>query len=577
MDGIFSDALCLGYERLAAWAGLLDRINVFPVADADTGQNLKISLAPLRQPGDDNHALSRALLLAATGNSGNIAAAFLAGLLTAENVTELANAIHHGREQARQAVADPQPGTMLTVFDALVQITSNDDWNATIAGSNKIISHLEQTVADTRQMLPVLQEAGVIDAGALGMFIFLEAFFLRLVGPADELRAVTDIFPNLLTVAPEWKAEDRTRDYCVNALVLSAGAAEEARRRLVACGRSVVLSNTDDGLKIHLHTEDRDALRRSLESIGPVLAWSEESMVETVNKATISRNRVHIVTDAAGSFTLADAQALDVTLLNSYLIVGGHAYPETLYEPERLYEAMRRGVRVSTAQASIFERHQSYLSAVERHQKIIYLCVGSVYTGNYAVASAWCARLNRPERMTIIDTGAASGRLGLIALVTARLAGDGAEPETVQACAQEAVERCQEFVFLDQLKFLAAGGRISKARGFFGDLLHLKPVISPTPQGAVKVAVTRYRDDQIDFALKKLSVCFQPTDAPLIMIQYTDNRNWVEETAAARIRDVFPAAEIILRPLSLTSGAHMGPATWAVAFLPTRTSMGNGI
>jgi uncharacterized protein len=53
-----------------------------------------------------------------------------------------------------------------------------------------------------------------------------------------------------------------------------------------------------------------------------------------------------------------------------------------------------------------------------------------------------------------------------------------------------------------------------------------------------------------------------------VMLQYSDNRDWVEQTAAVRIRALLPAAEILFRPLSLTSGAHMGPGTWAVAFLP---------
>ncbi len=72
----FRQALVAGVERLTAWADLLDRINVFPIADGDTGRNLVISLAPLRRPDRDMQALSRDLLLSARGNSGNIASWF---------------------------------------------------------------------------------------------------------------------------------------------------------------------------------------------------------------------------------------------------------------------------------------------------------------------------------------------------------------------------------------------------------------------------------------------------------------------------------------------------------------------
>ena len=76
MIAAFPEAYIAGYERMAAWCDLLDEINVFPVADADTGRNLRISLNPLKQIDVPAEEMARRLLRAATGNSGNIAAAF---------------------------------------------------------------------------------------------------------------------------------------------------------------------------------------------------------------------------------------------------------------------------------------------------------------------------------------------------------------------------------------------------------------------------------------------------------------------------------------------------------------------
>lgn len=78
-------ALRMGYERLCAWSEVLDQINVFPVADGDTGRNLLTSLGPLRAPGSsDAQQLQEQLLFAARGNSGNIAVQFVAELLQAQ-------------------------------------------------------------------------------------------------------------------------------------------------------------------------------------------------------------------------------------------------------------------------------------------------------------------------------------------------------------------------------------------------------------------------------------------------------------------------------------------------------------
>ena len=78
------DAFVLGVERVAAWSDVLDDINVFPVADGDTGRNLIISLTPLRYLEKDQGNIIHKLLLSARGNSGNIAARFFSGFLTAD-------------------------------------------------------------------------------------------------------------------------------------------------------------------------------------------------------------------------------------------------------------------------------------------------------------------------------------------------------------------------------------------------------------------------------------------------------------------------------------------------------------
>ena len=97
MDAPFAPALIAGVERVTAWADLLDEINVFPVADGDTGRNLVVSLAPLRRIARGREQTVRELLLSARGNSGNIAARFFSGLLMADTLENMAGAIRQGR------------------------------------------------------------------------------------------------------------------------------------------------------------------------------------------------------------------------------------------------------------------------------------------------------------------------------------------------------------------------------------------------------------------------------------------------------------------------------------------------
>ncbi|WP_172684101.1 DegV family protein [Desulfosarcina cetonica] len=78
----------------------------------------------------------------------------------------------------------------------------------------------------------------------------------------------------------------------------------------------------------------------------------------------------------------------------------------------------------------------------------------------------------------------------------------------------------------------------------------------------------RSREEQLAFALQRLSRDLGKDTEAIILVQYTNNRPWVETIVVPAMASRYPAAEILLQPISLTSGAHMGPGTWAVAYLP---------
>jgi len=565
----FQKAHIAGVERVAAWSDVLDDINVFPVADGDTGRNLITSLTPLRYLDKDRDNTIHRLLLSARGNSGNIAARFFAGFLTAESYEHLLQAAKFGRDQAWQAVNNPIPGTMLTVFDALVELLEKNDFedkNEYVAG---IIEQLEKAVKSTPQLLPMLKQAGVVDSGALGMYIFLEGFFKSLIGQTNTLRPITAIFKGMLEISPSFQV-DMEEGYCVDTIIRFDDKNDEKASRLLQAGESVVVIPHKDYLKVHLHTQNTREAREQIESLGDVMQWSHDNIGTQIKdfKRPQEQRAIHIMTDAAGSVTRKDSRELGITLLDSYIIAGDKSLPETLFSPSELYKTMRDGVKVSTSQASIFERYQYYQRVVNQYPKVLYLCVGSVFTGNYDIAVEWKHNNDPGDRLTVIDTTAASGRLGTIVIATARYSAKTNDPGTVIDFAKRAIDACEEYVFLDKLKYLAAGGRLAKSSAFFGDMFRVKPIISPLAEGAKKVGAVKNRNDQLKFAIDKLEASFDKEASPFIMLEYTDNRRWVEDTVKRKIEKHYPSSEILLQPLSLTSGVHMGPGTWAVAFLP---------
>ena len=571
MDPQLRAALTIGYERLSAWSDLIDQINVFPVADADTGRNLMISLAPLHRSEAPTETILHRLLVSATGNSGNIAACFFAGFVAENPSKDLHRAIKIGRERAWQAISDPKPGTILTIFDTLLTTIQSAPVEALTAMYPSLIDRLEESVHSTADTLPELKVAGVVDAGALGMFIFMEGFFSCLAGGENGFRPITETFRHKLKPPLACETGD-AKGFCVDTLVEIDKNGDSSLKKLAPYGNSLIVQREPERLKIHLHTEKQEAFRKQLEEMGRVVQWSTTDLRRPPGSRSDSDKPppIHIVTDAAGSITRQDAVRMGVTLLDSYIVVGDKALPETLIDPAEIYALMRRGVRVTTAQASVFERHQRFQSIISRYGTALYLCVGSVYTGNFREAAAWKENDDPDNRLTVIDTGLASGRLGIVALATARYAGRADRAEEVVRFAAAAVRRSAEYVFLDRLQYLVAGGRLSKTKGYFGDLFHLKPVISPTADGAIKAGTVRNQGEQLEFALEKLAKDLEPDAGSLILLEYSDNRQWVEDTVLREIENRYPSAEIVLQPLSLTSGVHMGPGTWGVAFLDER-------
>ncbi len=561
-------ALSAGYERMAAWSDLLDRINVFPVADDDTGRNLRLSLAPLRLAGENRRRTAERLTVAATGNSGNIAAGFFSGFLEADPESAFAAALRQGRNRAWEAVAQPRSGTMLTAFDALAE-NGAPSGNGPVRKPEAIIGALREAVLSTAEILPAMKRAGVVDAGALGVYLFFEGFFAEAAGADKRFAPLTNTFRGRLTVAEGFRPDPSPR-FCVDTVVRTEDTAAAERAIPADLGKSLVVLPGKEGVKIHLHTDRRRQVRKMLETLGPILSWSDEAIAEEgpETNAPPPDGAIHVMTDAAGSISRAEARKFGITLLDSYLVFKRLTAPETLVAPERLYDAMRRGERVTTAQASLFERHQWYHSVLSRHDRVLYLCVGSVYTGNFEAASAWKRENDPQDRFTVLDSGAASGRLAVATLATARCAARAKDPAKVASFARKAAENSREYLFLDRLRYLAAGGRLSKTRGFFGDLLGKKPVITPAADGAIRAGIVRDKNEQLDFALKRLDEQFGPRCSGLIYLEHSDNPAWIVDSVRPEVERRFTRAEVRVGPLSLTSGAHMGPGTWGVAFLP---------
>jgi DegV family protein with EDD domain len=563
------NGLAAGYEKIVAWADILDRINVFPVPDGDTGRNLVITLAACRNSDGEPKSLSREILHSARGNSGNIAAGFLAGFLACKDLMSLPESVEAGRNLAYKAIPNPQPGTMLSLFDALVTSLKKTPPEGTGKWVDSVIQDMEEAVRKSTEQLAELKKAGVVDAGALGMLVFFDPLLNILAGREVSRTLFSERLKDSFSLSESWQDREY-QGYCLDVILRVEHEGQEVMRHIMDVGESVVAMPDGEYLKVHLHAADREMARQNLTNIGAIMSWAEDNLAEQTFRFSVLKKKqaIHIMTDAAGSITRDLAQSLGITLLNSYIAVGNRFLPETYVDPTQLFAAMKDGVKVSTSQASIAERHECYNNVMKSHERVLYLCVGSFYTSNYDVAIRWKAENDPEDRMIIIDTGMASGKLGLLAKTVAEFASSAGDASEVIAFARRSIQKVQEYIFLDKLQFLAAGGRMSKTGAFFGDVLHIKPIVSPYPDGARKVGVVRSNKDLVKFAFRRLDQDLSKDQKAILLIEYSDNKEWLEGEIKPEIERRFPLVEVTMQPFSLTSAAHMGPGSWGIAFLP---------
>jgi len=558
-------AFIAGYASLAAWSDLIDRINVFPVADSDTGANLRCSLTPLTTMQADRKKTADLLACSALGNSGNIGAAFFRHFVLVDSRADLPARAAAGQDAALAAVAEPLEGTMLSVFAALAELLSP---SPPLPGTGLIREILGKAVLDGPNHLAALREAGVVDAGALAMFIFFDAFFLHLAGQQDTEIPIHDLFAGRLCVHSDFRPAG-IGGICVNTVVTTDAATGMVEKNLAGLVDSLVLSPNGGQLTIHAHTNQLDKLHRQLAQLGRITRHHAEPIRESMPEpGTLFSDGtvVSILTDTSASLPHDLARQEHITLLDAWIIEGSRARPESLCDPAPIYQTLEKGDRVTTAQPPSEVRNRLLERLCREHTHIIYLCTGSAYTGNFA-ASCKRRKNDLKDRLTVLDTGAASGRLALIALLTARFARRIHDLKEIIDFARARMADCSEYVYIDRLRYLARSGRLSKGSGLLGDLLGIKLIISPTAEGVRKIGSARSPQDQLDHARTILDT-LDPGRQPVILLQYSDNRPWIEATVLPLLRRMQPEAEILCLPLSLSSGVHMGPGTWSLALTP---------
>ncbi|MCA1580323.1 MAG: DegV family EDD domain-containing protein [Acidobacteria bacterium] len=584
-----SRAVIAGSRFVADRAEPLNKINVFPVPDGDTGTNVASTLQQIsagisrvrqRHIREMSRALAEEAVGGARGNSGAILAQFFCGfsegLPDSPRISagDFGAAVVRASDSAYGAIARPVEGTILTVIR---------DWSAYVARRARDVADFAQLLPDslaeakkslenTPKQMKALAKAGVVDAGGQAFVYLIEGIvrYLReaarggiVEAPAEEVKAA--IFDKT--------SESILFRYCTEVLLEGDRIDRDALRREAALlGDSIVVAGGATRVRLHVHTNEPERLFELMARLGEVAQTKIEDM-HAQHETRFDQNRasrVGVVTDSTCDLppTLVEELAIGVVPVRVYFGSENYLDKVTIMPSEFYARFSVTDVAPKTSQPPPADFTQVFQNVATHSGALVSVNLSAAVSGTHQAAIVG-GRAVKNATIEHIDSRNVSVGLGLIVRAAAEAAAAGKSAAEVAAVARDAVDRTRLFIAVPTLEHLVRGGRVSPVRGFIGKLLGLLPVLTITPEGKAEpaakargFAAARARMMKLLFEAADLG-----TSARRFGVAHCDAPS-LADAIAREIRERYPESDVMIVECGPALGAHGGPGALAVAVLP---------
>ncbi len=271
-------------------------LNVFPVPDGDTGTNMSMTfesalneMNKLDEISISNvtGASSNGSLMGARGNSGVILSQILRGFhkgcsgKTSLNTIDFSNALVHAADTAYKAVMKPVEGTILTVVraaaDSSVAVSEKTHYFDEFL--KEVIEDADSALSKTPELLPVLKQAGVVDAGGQGLVYILKGFYGAIIG--EKVKEIETEFQHKLSneLTPAENTEYIEFGYCTEFIVKGTNLSDsDLKREISGFGDCMLVVGHDEMLKVHIHTNEPGLVMQKALSLGELIDIKVDNM-----------------------------------------------------------------------------------------------------------------------------------------------------------------------------------------------------------------------------------------------------------------------------------------------------------
>jgi len=476
----------------------LNKINVFPVNDGDTGTNLAStirsvieSLHPHRSYKITADRIAEATLLNARGNSGIIFAQFFYGLsnetgdLKSVTLRQFAESIQRSVRYVYEAVANPVEGTMLTVIKEWADYIYESwhkypDFNHLLVSSYEI---LKKSLLETTLKLKILAKNNVVDAGAKGFVLFVEGIIefihSRNVKALILSKTETISFPKLEEVIAE-KVDFR---YCTEAIIKNSIHDNSAiKNTLSKFGDSIVVAGSDRIKRLHVHTNTPAELFNELRHSGTLTFQKADDMIRQSDAVYKRKWKIALVTDSTCDLSQELIDNYQINMVPININFGENHYLDKItIQPEQFYKLLDESPdypKSAQVNETVFINLYSHLAS--HYDSIIAIHLSDKLSGTFnssiKAAKSISREFNKP--ISVINSRNLSGALGLIILRTARAIEEGIPHDKIVEMAENWVKNARILVSVRTLKYMVRGGRLSAARGLIAQILNINPIVS---------------------------------------------------------------------------------------------------
>lgn len=492
-----------GAQKIFDHQKLLNKINVFPVADADTGTNLASTMrsimdaiVPTENPKQAAVALADAALIGARGNSGIIFAQFLYGFSNeiATNqpldVQSFAESIKKAVAYAYDAIANPVEGTILTVIKEwadyvyLLKDRIDDFIKLLVEAYNKALEALSSTTLK----LETLARAHVVDAGAKGFVYWLEGikdFFIR----GTDHAGIAQVAESTATEPQvEMPHDVITFRFCTEALISGKQLDKHKVRNYIQhCGDSLVVAGTPEKLRVHIHTDYPAEVYAQLRKFGSITYQKVDDMVMQNEIQNNRKSNIALVTDSTSDLPkeILDRYQIHVVPLSVHF---GDTYflDRLTIQPPQFYSMLETSeIPASSAQPASKEFQNKFEYLATHYDSIIGIQISSAMSGTFSSSEKGSKGVaeRSGKKIDVFDSKTLTGALGLIVLRAAQAIESGATHDELLPKVNEWISKSMIRVSVTTLKYIVKSGRVSPLKSFIARTLDLKPVITVNKEG----------------------------------------------------------------------------------------------